>query len=196
MYVPDSQLIAQTLSPVRGRKCERRNLVARFRKGRVQGLTQRDMHYIRQARFIQRVGRPTYEALHTIKADNLIQSHDFPNIPANVPSTLFDVAFALQTAFSPGAIQVDEDLRTVSLSLQTGSMLFAWKADDSVVCVLWEGDYTHDELTKLSDADTRLRAGLQRAFLNGVRSGKSDIMAEQIQLAAFGRQAGQGPINA
>ena len=63
---------AATLVPIltggpleRGRKCQRRSLARRLKRGNVRDLTQRDLHYIRQARFIARLGRTHYDLMHT-----------------------------------------------------------------------------------------------------------------------------------
>lgn len=61
---PIAEVLA-TFETTRGRKCQRRNLVSRLRRGRVEDLGQVDLHMIRQAKHRQRIGRTLDDALHT-----------------------------------------------------------------------------------------------------------------------------------
>lgn len=189
MQVPDAAEIARILSqgPVKGRKKERKNLVRRFRKGHVHNLTQRDLHYIRQARFIARVGWKTYHDLHTFEGITIPMTE--------IPDTLRTFYKTASDVFGNNVVDMDPDIQTVAIIRGTMEIVFAYDVlNDAMVCVVVTGSPTPETLTKLADLNTRLSNAVERAFLNGLGSGKSDFLAQQVQLAAFGRQAGSGPI--
>lgn len=186
MRVPDYQTLARILQngPVRtDRTCRRRNLAKRLAAGKTRDLRTADLHMIRQARYIERVGRPGYDALHTVT----LTGKD-----AVMTETELQTLFTHLRAYFPREA-VQRDAVTIFLTTDMATIRFA--APGGRLQVMgYSGFPEASALSDLARVDAAMGGAIQKAFVHGP---VNDVAtADQIKAARMANDAGKGPIYA